>query len=165
MNNSRLQFLLRKNAGKRYMAEYLTELSKLITNNKFKILNHEDSDVISKSIIDNHEKFLSKMDYWECSNVFFTQKEILKGIITKIQLIYSDPVYMSIGYSNMCGLAMIERINFFNSDFEFNDEHSGLIVLYDKSASNKLVIDFYEEECMFYYDLQLFGEQWVKCRE
>ena len=116
MNNSRLQFLLRKNAGKRYMAEYLTELSKLITNNKFKILNHEDSDVISKSIIDNHEKFLSKMDYWECSNVFFTQKEILKGIITKIQLIYSDPVYMSIGYSNMCGLAMIERINFFNSD-------------------------------------------------
>ena len=147
------------------MAEYLTELSKLITNNKFKILNHEDSDVISKSIIDNHEKFLSKMDYWECSNVFFTQKEILKGIITKIQLIYSDPVYMSIGYSNMCGLAMIERINFFNSDFEFNDEHSGLIVLYDKNAINKLVIDFYEEECMFYYDLQLFGEQWVKCRE
>ena len=147
------------------MAEYLTELSKLITNNKFKILNHEDSDVISKSIIDNHEKFLSKMDYWECSNVFFTQKEILKGIITKIQLIYSDPVYMSIGYSNMCGLVMIERISLFNSDFEFNDEHSGLIVLYDKSTSNKLVIDFYEEDCMLFYDLQLFGEQWVKCRE
>ena len=35
----------------------------------------------------------------------------------------------------------------------------------DKNAINKLVIDFYEEECMFYYDLQLFGEQWVKCRE
>jgi len=165
MNNCRLQFLLRKNAGKRYMAEYLTELSKLITNNKFKILNLEDSDVISKSIIDNHEKFLSKMDYWECSNVLFTQKEILKGIITKIQLVYSAPVYMSIGYSDMCGLVMTKRISFFNSDFEFNDEHSGLIVLYDKNAINKLVIDFYEEECMFYYDLQLFGEQWVKCRE
>lgn len=165
MNNCRLQFLLRKNAGKRYMAEYLTELSKLITNNKFKILNLEDSDVISKSIIDNHEKFLSKMDYWECSNVLFTQKEILKGIITKIQLVYSAPVYMSIGYSDMCGLVMTKRISFFNSDFESNDEHSGLIVLYDKNAINKLVIDFYEEECMFYYDLQLFGEQWVKCRE
>ena len=38
-------------------------------------------------------------------------------------------------------------------------------VLYDKNAINKLVIDFYEEECIFYYDLQLFGEQWVKCRE
>lgn len=165
MNNSRLQFLLRKNAGKRYMAEYLTELSKLITNNKFKILNLEDSDVISKSIIDNHEKLLFKMDYWECRNTLFTQKEILKGIITKIQLVYSAPVYMSIGYSDMCGLVMIKRISFFNSDFEFNDEHSGLIVLYDKNAINKLVIDFYEEECMFYYDLQLFGEQWVKCRE
>ena len=32
MNNSRLQSLLRRNAGQRYMAEYLTELSKLITN-------------------------------------------------------------------------------------------------------------------------------------
>jgi hypothetical protein len=109
------------------MAEYLTELSKLITNNKFKILNLEDSDVISKSIIDNHEKFLPKMDYWECRNILFSKKEILKGFITKIQLIYSDAVYMSIGYSNTCGLVMIERISLFNSDFEFNDEHSGLI--------------------------------------
>ena len=115
--------------------------------------------------MDNHEKLLFKMDYWECRNVLFTQIEILKGVITKIQLVYSASVYMSIGYSDMCGLVMIERISLFNSDFEFNDEHSGLIVLYDKSASNKLVIDFYEEGCTCFYDLQLFGEQWVKCRE
>ena len=165
MNNSRLQSLLRRNAGKRYMAKYLTELSTLITNNKFKILSIEESDIISKSIMDNHEKLLFKKDYWVCRNTLFTQKEILKGIITKIQLAYSAPVYMSIGYSDMCGLVMIERISLFNSDFEFNDEHSGLIVLYDKSTSNKLVIDFYEENCMSFYDLQLFGEQWVKCRE
>ena len=92
MNNSRLQSLLRRNAGKRYMAEYLTELSKLITNNKFKILNLEESDIISKSIMDHHEKLLFKKDYWECRNTLFTQKEILKGIITKIQLAYSAPV-------------------------------------------------------------------------
>ena len=36
---------MRRNAGKRYMAEYLTELSNLITNNKFKILNLEESDI------------------------------------------------------------------------------------------------------------------------
>ena len=89
MNNSRLQFLLRKNAGKRYMAEYLTELSRLITNNKFRILNLEESDIISKSIMDNHEKLLFKMDYWKC-------------VITKIQLVYSAPVYMSIGYIPIC---------------------------------------------------------------
>ena len=78
MNNSRLQSLLRRNAGKRYMAEYLTELSNLITNNKFKILNLEESDIISKSIKDNHEKLLFKKDYWECRNTLFTQKEYLK---------------------------------------------------------------------------------------
>ena len=33
---------MRRNAGKRYMAEYLTELSKLIANNKFNILNLEE---------------------------------------------------------------------------------------------------------------------------
>ena len=104
---------MRRNAGKRYMAEYLTELSKLITNNKFKILNLEESDIISKSIMDHHEKLLFKKDYWECRNTLFTQKEILKGIITKIQLAYSAPVYMSIGYSDMCGLVMIERISLF----------------------------------------------------
>ncbi len=164
MNKSRLQFLLRKNAGKKYMAEYIMELSKLIINNKFRILNLEDSDIISKSIIDNHKKFLSKIDYWECRNILFNQKEMLKDIIAKIQLVYSDLVYMSIGYSDLCGLVMIERIGLFNFDFKFNDEHSGLIVLYDRNAINKLVIDFYEEDCMFFYDLQLFGEQWVRCR-
>lgn len=101
------------------MAEYLTELSKLITNNKFKILNLEESDIISKSIMDHHEKLLFKKDYWECRNTLFTQKEILKGIITKIQLAYSAPVYMSIGYSDMCGLVMIERISLFNSHVVF----------------------------------------------
>ena len=60
------------------MAEYLTELSNLITNNKFKILNLEESDIISKSIKDNHEKLLFKKDYWECRNTLFTQKEYLK---------------------------------------------------------------------------------------
>lgn len=58
------------------MAEYLTELSRLITNNKFRILNLEESDIISKSITDNHEKLLFKMDYWECRNILF--KKYLK---------------------------------------------------------------------------------------
>ena len=55
------------------MEEYLTELSRLITNNKFRILNLEESDIISKSIMDNHEKLLFKMDYWECRNILFTK--------------------------------------------------------------------------------------------
>ena len=56
------------------MAEYLTELSRLITNNKFRILNLEESDIISKSIMDNHEKLLFKMDYWECRNTLYNKK-------------------------------------------------------------------------------------------
>ena len=69
---------MRRNAGKRYMAEYLTELSNLITNNKFKILHLEESDILSKSIMDNHEKLLFKKDYWECRNTLFHQKSIPK---------------------------------------------------------------------------------------
>lgn len=52
---------------------------------------------------------------------------------------------MSRGYTDVCSLAVLKQIRFFNSDFSFNDEHSGLIVLYDVSIANKLVIDFYEE--------------------
>ena len=67
---------MRRNAGKRYMAEYLTELSNLITNNKFKILHLEESDIISKSIMDNHEKLLFKKDYWECRNTPVRDKKV-----------------------------------------------------------------------------------------
>ena len=69
---------------------------------------------------------------------------------------------MSRGYTDVCGLAVLKQIRFLNSDFSFNDEHSGLIVLYDVSIANKLVIDFYEEDGLQVYDLQLFGEKWIQ---
>ena len=69
---------------------------------------------------------------------------------------------MSRGYTDVCGLVVLKQIRFFNSDFSFNDEHSGLIVLCDVSIVIKLVIDFYEEDSLQVYDLQLFGEKWIQ---
>ncbi len=44
--NSRLQFLLRSNAGKRYLDEYKEIVSKLIQNSDYDIMNLEESDTI-----------------------------------------------------------------------------------------------------------------------
>lgn len=51
-------------------------------------------------------------------------------------------------------------IDFFNADFQYEDEHSGLIVFYDRSLTNSLVIDFYEEWNEYYYDLEIYGKDW-----
>ena len=54
--NSRLQFLLRKNVGKRLINEYLKSLSRLI----FIILNLEDSEPILERIVANNDLMLEK---------------------------------------------------------------------------------------------------------
>jgi len=51
--NSRLQFLLRKNVGKRLINEYLKSLSRLINHRYFIILNLEDSEPILERIVAN----------------------------------------------------------------------------------------------------------------
>ena len=58
--NSRLQFLLRKNIGKRLINEYLKSLSRLINHRYFIILNLEDSEPILERIVANNELMLEK---------------------------------------------------------------------------------------------------------
>ena len=51
---------------------------------------------------------------------------------------------MSIKHSDLCGRVVLNGIDFFNADFQYEDEHSGLIVLYELSVTSWLVSDFYE---------------------
>lgn len=69
---------------------------------------------------------------------------------------------MSLGFSEMCGIVLLEYIDLFNMNFAFDDEHSGLIVFYDKELKNSLIVDFYKENEICYYDLEVVGEEWIK---
>ena len=157
---SRLQFLLRKNAGKRYFEKYQEELSKLIIDNDFKVLNLEDSDIISAAIIKNNKLFQQSNTTWTVRQKPFLEKNELRKVISHIQRKYNDIVYMSIKDSDMCGRVVLDKISSFNINFQYWDSIGGLIVFYDRSLTNSLVIDYYEEWNKYYYDLEIYGKEW-----
>lgn len=159
MTKNRLQFLLRKNTGKRYLEKYQEELSKLIIGNNIKIMSLEKSDIIFKMISDNM-LFKQNNLAWSAKQIPFQDKSILKKIISDIQIKYGDIVYMSIKNSDICGLVLLERIDMFNVCFHYQDDSSGLITFYDKSLTNMLIIDFYEEWNEFFYDVEIYGKKW-----
>ncbi len=156
---NRLQFLLRKNAGKRYLEIYQEELSKLVIGKNIKIMSLEESDMIFKMINDNM-LFEQNNLAWSAKHIPFQDKTKLKKIVSDIQLKYNDIVYMSIKNSDICGLTLLDRIDMFNVYFHYQDESSGLITFYDKSLTNMLVLDFYEEWNEYFYDIEIYGKQW-----
>ena len=84
---NRLQFLLRKNAGKRYLETYKDILSKLIVDGSYNIIGLEETD----------------------KHIPFVEKNELKRIISGIQSRNNDIVYMSIKNSDLCGLVVLNR--------------------------------------------------------
>ena len=156
---NRLQFLLRKNAGKQYLEIYQEEVSKLVIGKDIKVMSLEESDMILKMISDNMLFEQSNLA-WSAKQIPFQDKHILKKIISDIRLKYGDIVYMQIKNSDICGLALLDRIDMFNVSFHYEDDSSGLITFYDKSLTNMLVVDFYEEWNEYSYDIEIYGKQW-----
>lgn len=157
---NRLQFLLRKNAGKRYLETYKDILSKLIVDGNYNIIGLEETDVISEKIIKNQITLQDNNLIWTDKHIPFVEKSKLKRIISGIQSRNNDIVYMSIKNSDLCGLVVLNRIDSFNVNFQYRDEPSGLIVFYDRSLINKLIVDFYEEDNEYFYDLEIQGREW-----
>ena len=158
--NKRLEFLIRKNKGLVYMEKYKSEINKLVYND-YSILNLEESDRIKEIKIYNTKKSLLNGYFWQQRSISFKNKQPLVKIVDNIKNIYNDIVYMSLDYSDICGLVKLDNINCFNAFFDFHDEHAGLISLCDKSLDNSLVIDFYDEDTLLFYDIQLYGTKWI----
>ena len=156
---NRLQFLLRKNAGKQHLEIYQEEVSKLVIGKDIKVMSLEESDMILKMISDNMLFEQSNLA-WSAKQIPFQDKHILKKIISDIQLKYDDIVYMQIKNSDICGLALLDRIDMFNVSFHYEDDSSGLITFYDKSLTNMFVVYLYEEWIEYFYDIEIHGKQW-----
>ena len=106
MMKNRLQFLLRKNAGKQHLEIYQEEVSKLVIGKDIKVMSLEESDMILKMISDNMLFEQSNLA-WSAKQIPFQDKHILKKIISDIRLKYDDIVYMQIKNSDICGLALL----------------------------------------------------------
>lgn len=155
--NNRLNFLVRKNKGKELMAEYQSELRRLLKSSVFDLLSLEETDAISERVKQNDlEKNERKI-----LHIPFYEKEVLRSVLETIKKIDSSKIFVSLGYTEFCGIASIRNIGQFNPDFSYEDEHSGLIVLYSEDLNNRLIIDFYDENDQHFYDLEIGGSSWT----
>ena len=154
--NERLSFLMRKNQGGLDMPKYIKELGSLVRDDAYEVIGLEASDGIMGKIRENWPNYSRiKRIYTELP---FEDRTILKRIVKNIAV--DKRCYLSIKYSETCGIAELNDINCFNADFRWEDEHTGMITLYSYDLINELIIDFYEEYNEYFIDLELYGYRW-----
>ena len=161
IKNKHLQMLLRKNSGTIHFKEFKAELSRLLINEDYEIIDIEEYDNMKARIEANTKNSISNGAYRKMQHIEFTRKKTLNIIINIIGSSYDKSIYMSTGYSDICGIVKINNLSSFNTNFNFFDERSGLIVFYDILLQNKMMLDFYEEDDMFFYDIEVFGNDWI----
>lgn len=142
--------------GKSYLKEYLKELE-AITNidvSKKNLLSIVESDKVTFDR--GSESYKAK--------ILFNDKERLLIFIGDLLELKDGEAFLSTAYSKDCGLLQLNSLKDFNVNFNFNDEHSGLITIVLKDLSNKLLLDFYEENQEQYLEIEVYGDNWSKAR-
>lgn len=87
--------------------------------------------------------------------ILFNDKEELKSIIFN-NFNTNDSVYIFTSLSRDCGAVLIDSIIYFNFNFNFMDDHSGIITLISSDVKNKILLDFYEEDGLQYLEIESY---------
>ena len=132
--------------GKQYLIEYQEVINK-ITKNDFKILSIVETDKLIEKV--------SKLKLRFSKKILFNDKEELKSIIFN-NFNTNDSVYIFTSLSRDCGAVLIDSIIYFNFNFNFMDDHSGIISLISSDVKNKILLDFYEEDGLQYLEIESY---------
>lgn len=132
--------------GKQYLSEYQEVINK-ITKNDFKILSIVETDKLIEKV--------SKLKLRFSKKILFNDKEELKSIIFN-NFNTNDSVYIFTSLSRDCGAVLIDSIIYFNFNFNFMDDHSGIISLISSDIKNKILLDFYEEDGLQYLEIESY---------
>ena len=132
--------------GKQYLSEYQEVINK-ITKNDFKILSIVETD----KLIEKESKLKLRFS----KKILFNDKEELKSIIFN-NFNINDSVYILTSLSRDCGAVLIDSIIYFNFNFNFMDDHSGIISLISSDVKNKILLDFYEEDGLQYLEIESY---------
>ena len=132
--------------GKQYLSEYQEVINK-ITKNDFKILSIVETDKLIEKV--------SKLKLRFSKKILFNDKEELKSIIFN-NFNTNDSVYIFTSLSRDCGAVLIDSIIYFNFNFNFMDDHSGIISLISSDVKNKILLDFYEEDGLQYLEIEYY---------
>jgi hypothetical protein len=153
----RKDFLVRKVYGKKYLDTYMSELKKLtrIEVSLENLLSLEETDVF-KELNPIYEEYQNRI----VKNFYFSEKLALREYFSKLISRYDGEVIILTDYSQYCGGCLLESLSFFNTDFNFEDEHAGIFFIYSRDKENILLIDFYEEDGDVFIEVEGEGKFW-----
>lgn len=152
---TRRQILTTKVYGKIYKEKYLAELRASLTvpvdENRF--MSVEDTDCFMND----------KREYGRTMKAtvpFLDKITLLKEVIASIYDIDTNPILYWTSYSEYCGVYLMPSIATFNSNFDDFYIGGGLIALLSFDQSNKMLLDFYDEDGGDWLDIEVFGTLW-----
>lgn len=142
--------------GKSNLNEYLKELEAITK------INVSQKDLLS--IVETDKVIFDRDDKSYKAKILFNDKERLLIFIGDLFKLKDGKAFLSTAHSKDCGLLEMNSLKDFNVNFNLNDEHSGLITIVLKDLSNKLLLDFYEENEEQYLEIEVYGDDWSKAR-
>jgi hypothetical protein len=136
--------------GKQYLQSYLGELKSIlqISVETLDLLPIVETDKLSEIDYSNY----LKMSF----NILFNEKNKLKEIIFKNCERVNKSYFIFTEYSLDCGTLKISKLQDFNFDFSFKSLHSGLISLISEDLSEKIILDFSEENGDEYLEIEIY---------
>jgi hypothetical protein len=135
--------------GRQYLNKYLDILYKLVIDKKkINLLNIIDTDNISNKTSNLVLIFSDK--------IYFSDKGKLKKIILDNIKNFNEEYYLFTSLSKECGVAELDSLNDFNFNFDFKDEPSGILTLVNYSITNKILLDYYEEDNIEYLEVEIY---------
>lgn len=152
LRNNKKEYLVRKHNCKLVYDEYMAELEKLILSDRYLILDFEKSDnVIERtSALKKSRLFSKKVALFENKGHLI---EVIWNTLSKVQ----GEFYLVVKHGWTCGIVKLATIEDFNINFDFRDEHYGLIELYTEDFKMGTLFDFYEDESMCYICIESYG--------
>ncbi|OMP74934.1 hypothetical protein BW716_32820 [[Flexibacter] sp. ATCC 35208] len=142
---------------------YLKELEATfnVNGNEITILSLEETDsIIEQSVDKTNNDIISKQII-----PFDDKEDILRFYIDNCSRLQPNKVYVVTDYSKECGVAVLDSLIRLNPNFAFNAEHTGIISILSEDLSNKLILDFYEENDRFFLEIETAGNLWGKIRK
>ena len=144
--------------GKQYLNEYFKEL-KALTNNEV-----YESDILSISETDNIPNLSISSKPSSKYNIEFQEKNKLLTLIDEVIQLKDGECFLFSSYSKDCGAMKLCSLANFNVNFNFDDEHSGIITIISADFSNQIIFDFFIENHIQYLEIELYGNDWFKAR-
>ncbi len=85
--------------------------------------------------------------------------------VASLRATNSNPTYIWIEHTNICGLFEIGSISEFNFNFEYSVSTQGIISLLTKDLADNMVLDFFEDSPgEQFIQIELLGKSWPSCR-